>query len=211
MSIYYMLNKPAGYITARRDPRHATVMDLFPEELRDVIFPVGRLDKDTEGLLLLTDDGKLSYGLMMPDHGVCKTYFLYATGVLTEEMKNALEQGVRIDDKGEIVTAMARVEHVGADILKNISGYLSEKERRALNDRRRDRPVFAIRLTITEGKKHQVKRMLKAVGSRVLYLRRESIAGVPLDKGLPLGCYRDLYSEELKQLRKAAGLPEDLI
>ena len=82
---YYLLNKPSGCITARRDPRHKTVMDLFPEEKRDLLFPVGRLDRDTEGLLLVTDDGVLCARLLSPENGIEKTYFFYALGTLTED------------------------------------------------------------------------------------------------------------------------------
>ena len=96
MSEYYMFHKPRGCVTARRDERHKTVMDYFPPEKRDVLFPVGRLDKDTEGLLLVTDDGVLCYHLLMPENEVSKTYFFWAQGLLTEEKCREVEGGVKI-------------------------------------------------------------------------------------------------------------------
>ena len=92
MMEYYMFNKPSGCITARRDERHKTVMDYFPEEKRDLIFPVGRLDKDTEGFLLVTNDGQLFHELMMPERKVSKTYFFWAKGTITEDKISELDE-----------------------------------------------------------------------------------------------------------------------
>ena len=200
MSEYYMLHKPRGCITARRDPRHKTVMDLFPEEKRDVLFPVGRLDKDTEGLLIVTNDGMLSFGLMNPRHKVCKTYFFWALGEPSEEKLSELERGVHIYSSSENFTSPATVQVLERSTLKDIS-HLLDYEDSKMSKRRGELPVYSGTITITEGKKHQVKRMIRYAGNRVLYLKRLSISGLLLDPALPIGQYRALTDEELLLLR----------
>jgi 16S rRNA pseudouridine516 synthase len=173
--IYLMMNKPGGVISATEDNRDETVIDLL--EMNDQVyepFPVGRLDKDTEGLLLITNDGQLSHRLLSPKKHVPKTYFAVIEGEVTNEDVNAFRNGVTLDDgyetkPGELV------------ILK--SGLMSE-----------------IELTITEGKFHQVKRMFQAVGKRVVYLKRISMGSLKLDETLELGEYRELTEEELEEL-----------
>jgi 16S rRNA pseudouridine516 synthase len=173
--IYLMMNKPGGVISATEDNRDETVIDLL--EMEDQVyepFPVGRLDKDTEGLLLITNDGQLSHRLLSPKKHVPKTYFAVIEGEVTEEDIQAFRKGVTLDDgyetkPGELV------------ILK--SGLLSD-----------------IELTITEGKFHQVKRMFQAVGKRVVYLKRISMGSLKLDETLELGEYRELTDEELEEL-----------
>lgn len=199
---YFMLNKPKGCITARCDARHSVVMELFPQELADEVFPVGRLDRDTEGFLLVTDDGNLCFKLMSPSSGVEKRYFLWATGDVTEEKLHALENGVSITDKGDVISSPAKVRLISRDTLYNIRHLLSGKDAK-MNGRRSEIPTFCMELAITEGKKHQVKRMLKAVGCKVVYLKRIAIAGVELDSELPLGNYRALTEEEVMTLRFA--------
>lgn len=201
---YYMLNKPKGCITASRDERHDVVMDLFDADLRDSVFPVGRLDRDTEGFLLVTDDGELCFKLMSPKSGVEKTYFLWAVGDVNDDEIEALERGVRITDKGDIISAPARVRLIGRDVLYNIRHMLVGKDAK-MNGRRGEIPVVCLEVTITEGKKHQVKRMMRAVGCKVVYLKRLSIAGVALDENLPLGKYRHLTEEELERLKSAVA------
>ncbi|CAG9608949.1 pseudouridine synthase [Pseudoneobacillus rhizosphaerae] len=173
--IYLMMNKPGGVISATEDNRDETVIDLL--EMEDQVyepFPVGRLDKDTEGLLLITNDGQLSHRLLSPKKHVPKTYFAVIEGEVTEEDIHAFRKGVTLDDgyetkPGELV------------ILK--SGIMSD-----------------IELTITEGKFHQVKRMFQAVGKRVVYLKRISMGSLKLDETLELGEYRELTVEELEEL-----------
>ncbi|WP_442595577.1 pseudouridine synthase [Neobacillus sp. D3-1R] len=173
--IYLLMNKPAGVISATEDNRDETVIDLL--ELEDQVyepFPVGRLDKDTEGLLLITNDGQLAHRLLSPKKHVPKTYFAVIEGEVTEEDILAFRKGVTLDDgyetkPGELV------------ILK--SGLMSD-----------------IELTITEGKFHQVKRMFQAVGKRVVYLKRISMGPLKLDETLELGEYRELADEELEEL-----------
>lgn len=199
---YFMLNKPKGCITASRDERHAVVMDLFDDEARDSLFPVGRLDRDTEGFLLVTDDGELCFKLMSPKSGVEKTYFLWAVGDVNDEEIAALERGVKITDKGDIISAPAKVTLLGRDVLYNIKHLLVGKDAK-MNGRRSEIPVVCLSITITEGKKHQVKRMMRAVGCKVVYLKRLSIAGVMLDENLPVRKHRPLTFEEIEALKSA--------
>ncbi|MBM7649680.1 16S rRNA pseudouridine516 synthase [Bacillus ectoiniformans] len=174
--IYLLMNKPPGVISATEDKREETVVDLLSME--DAVFepfPVGRLDKDTEGLLLLTNDGQLSHQLLSPKKHVPKTYFAVIEGEVTEKDIDAFKQGVTLDDG--YVTKPGHLK-----ILK--SGISSD-----------------IELTITEGKFHQVKRMFESVGKRVVYLQRISMGPLKLDEELELGEYRELTEEELDQLK----------
>lgn len=200
MSEYYMFHKPRGCITARRDERHATVMDYFPEESRDVLFPVGRLDKDTEGFLLITDDGELCFELMSPKNEVPKTYFFWALGVLAEEKIREIESGVSIYKGRDFETAPAKIELLKTAKLHEIKELLSEEDAK-MSRRRGEMTVTAAYITITEGKKHQVKRMIRYAGCRVLYLKRVQIGGLALDAVLPRGAYRALNSEEVNLIR----------
>ena len=175
--IYLMMNKPPGVISATEDNRDQTVIDLL--ELEDSVlepFPVGRLDKDTEGLLLITNDGQLAHKLLSPKKHVPKTYFAVIDGEVTEEDVHAFKKGVVLDDGYETKPG-------DLNILK--SGIRSD-----------------IELTITEGKFHQVKRMFQAVGKRVVYLQRLSMGPLSLDESLELGEYRELTEEELEALVK---------
>lgn len=173
--IYLMMNKPPGVISATEDRYDETVIDLLdPLAQHFKPFPVGRLDKDTEGLLLITNDGNLSHNLLSPKKHVPKTYYATIDGIVTETDIEAFRQGVELDDgyvtkPGELV------------ILK--SGDISE-----------------IELTIQEGKFHQVKRMFEAVGKKVTYLKRLSMGSLVLDEALELGDYRELTEAELKLL-----------
>jgi 16S rRNA pseudouridine516 synthase len=174
--IYLMMNKPPGVISATEDIAQETVIDLLEEE--DKIFapfPVGRLDKDTEGLLLLTNDGQLAHQLLSPKKHVPKTYFAVIDGEVTEADAEAFRQGVVLDDG--YVTKPAELV-----ILK--SGIRSDVE-----------------VTITEGKFHQVKRMFQAVGKRVVYLKRIQMGPLSLDESLELGEYRELTDEEVELLK----------
>lgn len=175
--IYLMLNKPDGYISATFDKRDPIVLDLIDKE--DLVFepfPVGRLDKDTEGLLVLTNDGQLAHRVLSPKKHVPKTYYAKVEGVVTEEDVKAFADGVTLDDSYETMPA----ELV---ILK--SDEISE-----------------IELTIHEGKFHQVKRMFESVGKKVVYLKRLSMGKLKLDEGLALGEYRELTEEEVKMIEE---------
>ena len=172
---YYMLNKPSGVVSATRDKFGKTVVDLIEDANRKDLFPVGRLDKDTEGLLLITNDGDLAHQLLSPKKHVDKVYFAKINGRVTEEDKKVFAEGLVVDE--ELTAMPAKLE-----ILK------SDEESEIL-------------LTIKEGKFHQVKRMFEAVGKEVTYLKRMSMGSLKLDEGLALGEYRKLTEEELAALR----------
>lgn len=174
--VYFMLNKPRGVVSATKDNFDETVIDLIDKAYQKDIFPVGRLDKDTEGLLLITDDGDLAHKLLSPNNKVPKTYYALVEGRVTEQERLQFEQGIRISD--EFIALPAHL-----DILK--SGERSE-----------------IYLTIYEGKFHQVKRMFKALDMEVSYLKRVSMGNLVLDESLELGEYRLLTDEELMDLKK---------
>ena len=194
---YLIYHKPRGELTARKDQNRKTVMDAFPEEYRD-LFPVGRLDKETEGLLLFTDNGALTARLLHPSHHVEKTYLFYSHGRLGDKDRQALEEGVFIDPEKKMRTAKAKLCVLKECPLSDLRSELSEYEQKRLRGHEGD-TVTVGTLTITEGKKHQVRKMLLTVGGRVIYLKR--IAFGPLLLGdLPLGALRPLTKEEIAAL-----------
>lgn len=201
---YYMLNKPTGCVSARIDREHPTVMVLFPEEERKTLFPLGRLDKNTEGLLLVTDDGKLNRRLLDPECHVEKKYHLWATGIATKEMEAAFARGLWLKGIPQ-PTRPARFEVLSTGTLQDIAPILFPN-RRGLLEEDPEMPVFSAHLWLTEGKRHQVKRMLEAVGSCVVALRRVGFGPLSLDEKLQPGQYRPLREEEVQALRDAAGL-----
>lgn len=174
---WIMLNKPAGVLSATEDGRGRTVLDLLPQELqRQGLFPVGRLDKDTEGLLFLTNEGSLAHNLLSPRRHVDKVYYVKTQGRLTEEDSRAFAAGMTLD--GGLVCK-------SADLAVLSAGDVSEA-----------------RVTLREGKFHQVKRMLAQRGKPVLYLERIAMAGLPLDPHLERGAFRFLTETELEILHK---------
>lgn len=175
--VYYMLNKPAGIISASEDGREDTVVDLISEPKRRDLFPVGRLDRDTEGLLLITNDGALAHRLLSPKHHVDKVYFVRVSGILTENDAGLFRDGLVLTDGLECLPADLEILSVSDD------DYVSEAE-----------------ITIREGKFHQVKRMFASIGSEVIYLKRLSMGPISLDPGLAPGEYRRLTPEELTAL-----------
>lgn len=194
--LYYMFNKPQGCVTARSDAVHRTVMDYFPRELAERLHPVGRLDKDTCGLLILTDDGDLDFRIMQPDRHVSKTYFFYAIGTMNDEKKQLLEKGVpMVGFTTGVASFTLQKEYRICELEKFMPA-----ERRERYMRNPDGPAFSASLTIHEGKKHEVKRMLEAVGCRIFYLRRESIGSLQLDSSLAEGEYRELSDNEVDML-----------
>ena len=201
---YIMFHKPSGCITARRDERHKTIMDYLPEEIRDTHFPVGRLDKDTEGLLLITNDGRLTRKLLMPEHKVEKTYYFMAEGTLDPERLDEVRQGARIYYNRENPTAPSEVEIISTGTLGEVTTPLSEDDR-TLKMKKPYLPTVEGIVKITEGKKHQVKRMVRYAGARVIYLKRLSMASLTLDENLPRGSYRPLSNEELSALCQSVG------
>lgn len=171
---YYMLNKPAGVVSATEDRRERTVLDLIDERQRKDLFPVGRLDKDTEGLLLITNDGELAHRLLSPKRHVDKVYYARVAGRITEEHKKIFAAGVDIGDEKPALPAELRI--------------LSSEE------------ISEVELTIHEGRFHQVKRMFHAVGGEVLYLKRTSMGSLRLDECLEPGQYRRLTEDEIRAL-----------
>lgn len=170
---YYLLHKPAGVITATEDKSQKTVLDLLGGIPTKNLFPVGRLDKDTEGLLLITDDGELSHKLLSPKKHVDKTYFCLLKKDISEADIKALSEGVDIGDEKPTMPASVKV--------------LSNRE---------------VELTIREGRFHQVKRMMQAVGNEVLYLKRLSMGPLSLPDDLEKGCFRPLSDTEIAQLKQ---------
>lgn len=197
--VYYMFNKPSGCITATKDTAHKTVFDFFEDVNMNGVFHVGRLDKDTEGLLLLTNDGEFEHQLMYPEKHVEKTYFFWALGSLDEKDKKQLEQGIYIG-KGEILTKPAKIEVQKCGMYKDLKNEMPVDNLENMNSENYSQPVVSGYLTISEGQKHQVKRMLKAVGCYVVYLKRISIGGLILDETLEKGQYRFLTTVEIQKL-----------
>ncbi len=190
-----MFNKPKNCVTARRDELKTTVMDYFPEEWRDLLHPVGRLDIDTEGLLIITDDGMLDYRLMQPKHHVEKKYLFHALGHIDENMARELESGIELYHQDHI-SAPASFELVGYSTVWDERAMIPQQHRsKWLKNPNGD--VTIGYLTITEGKKHQVKLMIKSVGCRVFALKRLRIGGLCLDESLKPGEWRELTEAEL--------------
>lgn len=171
---YYMLHKPAGVVSATKDAKEKTVIDLITGTKRKDLFPVGRLDKDTEGLLLITNDGDLAHRLLAPGKHVDKVYFARIEGRVTEEDVEAFKAGLDIGD--EVLTMPATLQILSSD------------------------EISEIEITIQEGRYHQVKRMFEAVGKKVLYLKRLSMGTLRLDEQLAKGTFRLLTKEEIEQL-----------
>ena len=169
--VYIMLNKPKGYISATEDELHPTIIDLIPEYAHLNIFPVGRLDKDTEGLLLVTNDGQFNHEVMNPNKHVSKTYEVYSKHPITQFDIDKFKSGIELSD-GKLKPA----------ILKKVEDYVSH-------------------VTIYEGKYHQVKRMFHSIENEVLELKRIKIAQLELDHNLDLGSYRLLTQIDFDNLK----------
>ena len=176
--VYYMMNKPKGVISATEDPKHRNVLDLLDDLARSKeVFPVGRLDIDTHGLLLLTNDGKLAHTLLSPKRHVDKTYQAQVKGMMTREDVETFAEGIPLKD---FTCQPAKLELVSIDTEKNQS---------------------QIRVTIAEGKFHQIKRMVAYCGKEVMDLQRLTMGTLVLDENLERGEWRRLTKEELEILR----------
>jgi len=182
--VYYMFHKPAGCVSATSDGRCKTVIDYFADAKGKDIFPVGRLDKDTEGLLIVTNDGELAHNLLAPKKHVEKTYYAEIAGRLPSDAIKQFEEGLDIGDEKK--TLPAKLE-IFVDSNVNISG---------INE------SLAVKVTITEGRYHQVKRMFEAVGCKVVYLKRLSMGRLMLDEKLEKGEWRVLNKDEVDSLRR---------
>ena len=175
---YYMLNKPKGFVSATTDREYKTVVDIISSSEKKDLFPVGRLDIDTEGLLLITNDGELAHRLLAPKNHVEKTYYVEVSGILDDVDVDAVEKGLDIGEEKN--TIPAKMEILKTDIQNNISSCY---------------------LTIHEGKFHQVKRMMKKLGKTVTYLKRVSMGSLILDSKLKKGNYRKLTEQEIIELK----------
>ncbi len=178
---YYMLNKPPGVVSATEDGLHTTVVDLITDSKRKDLFPVGRLDIDTEGLLLITNDGALAHRLLSPNRKVDKVYLAHVTGRLPEDVRERFAEGLVLKDGTALrpasLTFLKEPREAGETAAKAL-------------------------LTIREGKFHQVKRMFEAVGGTVVYLKRISMGPLSLDEALKPGRYRALTQDELRSLER---------
>ena len=180
-TVYYMLNKPAGYVSSTEEHDGPSVLSLLKDEAGQSVpgkglFPAGRLDKDTEGLLLITNDGALAHDLLSPRKHVEKTYFARVKGPMTEAVAEAFDRGLDIGEKRSTLPAKLIIVESGAE-------------------------VSQVTVTIREGKFHQIKRMFEKVGSEVLYLKRISFGSLTLDETLAPGTFRLLTEEEIRQLQ----------
>lgn len=208
-TVYVLLHKPAGVVSATEDHRDRTVIDLLDVDLTVLSpFPVGRLDKDTEGLLLITNDGKLSHELLSPRKHVPKTYRALVAGAVGADDINAFLQGVTLDDGYVTMPAQLKIlaKCIGegtpiADDEAFAAELTSAKKVLPQEELVTHETLSWIELTIHEGKFHQVKRMFEAVGKKVLYLRRISMGPLKLDPSLAPGEWRELTEEELDSLR----------
>lgn len=194
--LYYMFNKPQGCVTARSDAVHITVMDYFPADLAEKLHPVGRLDMDTCGLLILTDDGDLDFRIMQPAKHISKTYFFYAVGSVDKEKIQKLENGLKM---AGMTARKAVFTMIREYRIRELESFIPQ-DRREKYMKNPEGQAFAASLTIHEGKKHEVKRMLEAVGCRIFYLRRDRIGGLSLDTSLNEGEFRPMTDNELKLL-----------
>lgn len=171
--VYVMLNKPAGYVSATDDPRERTVLELLDDRRRRLnLFPCGRLDKNTLGLLILTNDGNLSHRLLSPKHHVTKKYYFRSERKVTDEDAERLRSGINLD------------------------GIVTKPTELTLEEDRQSGFI-----TLTEGKYHQIKRMFEAVCNKIIYLERIEFAGIGLDPKLERGCWRELTPAEEELLR----------
>lgn len=173
--LYLMLNKPAGVLSAARDPRQPTVVDLVPAHFsRTGLFPAGRLDKDTEGFVLITDDGDFAHRILSPRKHVPKTYEARLDGAVTPEMLQAFEAGVLLKDGTRCLPAGLRVLEEGGHPLAEV--------------------------TVVQGMYHQVKRMFESFDRKVLHLKRTAIGGLKLDPQLASGEAREILDKELREI-----------
>lgn len=171
---YFMLNKPAGYVSATEDKKEKTVLELIKDKKRHDLFPVGRLDKDTEGLLIISNDGAMAHDILSPKKHVDKVYYAKIEGKVQKQHIEVFKEGIDIGEKRKTLPA---------ELCIISSGDISE-----------------IEITIREGKYHQIKRMFLAIGMKVLYLKRIKMGNILLDESLKKGEYRRLRDEEIRAL-----------
>ena len=189
---YYMFNKPFGCVTARRDDRYPTVMDYFKELDNENLSPVGRLDRETTGLLLITDDGVFNQQLTHPSYHKEKTYEFTLLGDLTPELIEKLESGVMLKGASEPTTP-AKIQVTGHAVMADILSTLPEEIQKDIHKNRPEHPVTYGIITICEGKKRQIRRMMKSVHCCVIELKRISIGDIVLDESLAPGDWIEFH------------------
>ena len=216
---YYMMHKPAGVLSATEDKKQTTVLDLMTGPVRKDVFPVGRLDKDTEGLLLLTNDGELAHRLLSPKHHIDKVYLARVGGELPPESVEAFQQGIHYDTKLTAMPAGLTILRTGLpmsetekasyiknyELLSGIKKDASHVNASCLDVSQIPDTVSEVTATIQEGKFHQIKKMFHALGTEVVYLKRVSMGPLQLDPALAPGQYRPLTEAELAALRELTG------
>jgi 16S rRNA pseudouridine516 synthase len=216
---YYMMHKPAGVLSATEDKKQITVLDLMTGPVRKDVFPVGRLDKDTEGLLLLTNDGELAHRLLSPKHHIDKVYLARVGGELPPESVEAFLQGIQYDTKLTAMPAGLTIIRTGLpmsetekaayiknyELLSGIKKDASHANASCLDISQIPDTVSEVTATIQEGKFHQIKKMFHALGTEVVYLKRVSMGPLQLDPTLMPGQYRPLTEAELAALREITG------
>lgn len=188
---YYMFHKPFGCVTARRDDRYPTVMDYFKELHNDKLSPVGRLDRETTGLLLITDDGVFNQKCTHPSYRKEKTYEFTVLGELTPERIDILETGIVLKGSTEL-TSPARITVTRHAVMSDILSTLPEEIRKDIHKNRPDHPVTYGIITISEGKKRQIRRMMKSVHCCVIELKRISVGDIVLDDSLQPGEWKEI-------------------
>ena len=188
---YYIFHKPAGCITALRDATHPTILTYLGALDMTRLRPVGRLDCDTEGLLILTDDGAYNQYMTHPDRAVEKEYFFWALGNFIEEKRKKLEYGILLNGEEETLARPAKLTLVQESRLTEIYDYIRGKQKEHILKNRPDTPVFSGYITVTQGRKHEVKRLLKSIDCCCVYLKRVRMGDVVLPEDLDVGKVRE--------------------
>lgn len=197
---YYMLHKPGGFVTARKDSTAPAVLDLFPPKIREGLHPVGRLDKDTTGLLILTDDGDLTFRLTRPEFSFPKRYFFRAFGKFSEEEAKKLAEGGKLYGNG-LPAKPAFFSELKTETVSENAAFIPEEKRERAMKNPLGTVTFGV-ITVTEGKKHEVKLLLKSLGCSIFFLKRLSVGEITLDESLKPGEFRPFTEEERKLAEK---------
>lgn len=204
MYSYYMFYKPYGCVCARRDDSHPTVIDYFKELNNPNLSPVGRLDKETEGLLIITDDGKYNQMMTHPENKIEKKYEFIVMGIIDDTKRKQLENGILLKGTSKN-TSPAKIYINGTKNLSDISSNLHPNIQNQLQNNRPDTPVTIGNITITEGKKHQIRRMMRAIDCFVIHLKRISMGDICLDETLLPGEWTNLSIDCVNKQNKTCN------
>ncbi len=194
---YYMINKPAGVLTATEDKRQKTILDFFDHSIRNDLFPVGRLDKDAEGLLLITNDGALAHKLLSPKNHIPKRYFVIVSGIIEQQDIDAFAKGLMIPAYGKEKKKKKQKKETD-----RFAAFQAMPAKMKILFLDKEKKQSHVEIQIYEGKFHQIKRMCQAISKPVIYLKRISMGNLELDHSLKLGEYRALTEEEINNVRK---------